>query len=167
MTTNEILAGEIKSCKCGCGASVRRNFLPGHDAKLKGRLLTATRSADWWTREPAVVAMVEQGWGHFVDSVVLAQTPVRSRPNGRFVQSRHIDSFRVWEGAILDSKGFTHAHRQCPTIIGSVEWVPTPDAGFACSDCIHTHAYSDQVWGTRRLQTAMIETETEDVVAAA
>jgi len=25
-------------CQCGCGATVRRRFLPGHDAKLKSRL---------------------------------------------------------------------------------------------------------------------------------
>jgi hypothetical protein len=33
-------------CECGCGAPVRRRFLPGHDAILKSRLLAATRAGD-------------------------------------------------------------------------------------------------------------------------
>lgn len=32
-------AEEEQPCLCGCGALVRRRFLPGHDAKLKSRLL--------------------------------------------------------------------------------------------------------------------------------
>jgi len=33
-------------CECGCGAPVRRRFLPGHDAILKSRLLAASRAGD-------------------------------------------------------------------------------------------------------------------------
>jgi hypothetical protein len=33
-------------CECGCGEAVRRRFLPGHDAKLKGRLLAEARAGD-------------------------------------------------------------------------------------------------------------------------
>ena len=33
-------------CGCGCGAPVRRRFLPGHDAKLKSRLFAAWRGGD-------------------------------------------------------------------------------------------------------------------------
>ena len=33
-------------CECGCGAPVRRRFLPGHDAILKSRLLAAARAGD-------------------------------------------------------------------------------------------------------------------------
>jgi predicted nuclease with RNAse H fold len=33
-------------CGCGCGATVSRRFLPGHDAKLKSRLLREARSGD-------------------------------------------------------------------------------------------------------------------------
>lgn len=33
-------------CGCGCGAAVRRRFLPGHDAKLKSHLLAAWRGGD-------------------------------------------------------------------------------------------------------------------------
>jgi hypothetical protein len=31
-------------CECGCGATVRRRFLPGHDAKLKSRLRRLQRA---------------------------------------------------------------------------------------------------------------------------
>lgn len=31
-------------CECGCGASVRRRFLPGHDAKLRSKLIRAEAS---------------------------------------------------------------------------------------------------------------------------
>lgn len=41
------LAGSgVTPCGCGCGASVRRRFLPGHDAKLKSRLLRSWRDGD-------------------------------------------------------------------------------------------------------------------------
>ena len=38
-------------CGCGCGARVRRRFLPGHDAKLKSRLLAAWRAGDTTAEE--------------------------------------------------------------------------------------------------------------------
>ena len=40
-------------CECGCGAAVRKRFLPGHDAKLKGRLLAEARTGDRARRELA------------------------------------------------------------------------------------------------------------------
>jgi hypothetical protein len=33
-------------CECGCGATVSRRFLPGHDAKLRSRLLRDLRAGD-------------------------------------------------------------------------------------------------------------------------
>jgi hypothetical protein len=39
-------AAAPRLCECGCGAPVRRRFLPGHDAILKGRLLRAAREGD-------------------------------------------------------------------------------------------------------------------------
>jgi hypothetical protein len=134
-------------CKCGCGTLVRNQFAQGHDGRLKGQLLTASRSADWWTREAAVVAMVEQGWGHFVDSETLATTPVRGRSGGRFVQSIHIDAVRF--GWIEDGAGDSHAHRQCPSIQGQATW--TKDmTGWACNTCIHTADYSELVSSARK-----------------
>ncbi len=45
-------------CGCGCGAPVRRRFLPGHDAKLKSRLLGA-----WRAGEPAAADRLRDlGW---------------------------------------------------------------------------------------------------------
>jgi hypothetical protein len=35
----EIKALGIRSCACGCGGTTRNTFLPGHDAKLKSRML--------------------------------------------------------------------------------------------------------------------------------
>jgi len=32
-------AANVKFCKCGCGAIVRRQFLQGHDMKLKSFLM--------------------------------------------------------------------------------------------------------------------------------
>jgi hypothetical protein len=42
------LAGPAASrlCECGCGEPVRRRFLPGHDAKLKSRLLRDMAAGD-------------------------------------------------------------------------------------------------------------------------
>ncbi len=39
-------AAAPRLCECGCGAPVRRRFLPGHDAILKSRLLRAVREGD-------------------------------------------------------------------------------------------------------------------------
>ena len=155
-----------KTCKCGCEAIVARNFLPGHDAKLKGRLLKASRSTDWWIREPAVVAMVEQGWGHFLDTTTLATTPVRNKIHGRYTRSRHIDSIRSWEGFITDAAGDTHSHRQCPDAKGELTWSRTAD-GWLCSTCIHVYDYSEQVWEGRKLHQADVIEEDSNESAAA
>jgi predicted nuclease with RNAse H fold len=42
-------------CGCGCGALVRRRFLPGHDAKLKSQLL-----ADWREGDLSAKARLEE-----------------------------------------------------------------------------------------------------------
>jgi hypothetical protein len=44
-------------CLCGCGRPVRRRFLPGHDAKLKSRLLRDVRAG-----AAAHSLLVELGW---------------------------------------------------------------------------------------------------------
>ena len=33
-------------CECGCGAEVKSRFLPGHDAKLKSRLVNQALEGD-------------------------------------------------------------------------------------------------------------------------
>lgn len=51
-----------RTCACGCGRPVRRRFLPGHDAKLKSRLVKEARSGS----EAALQNLREHGWEHFV-----------------------------------------------------------------------------------------------------
>ena len=41
----------VRLCECGCGDPVRRRFLPGHDARLKSRLLAAVREGEAARRE--------------------------------------------------------------------------------------------------------------------
>lgn len=54
-TPDEILtesgSGDSRLCACGCGELVRRRFLPGHDARLKSRLLGEVRRGDAARRE--------------------------------------------------------------------------------------------------------------------
>jgi hypothetical protein len=50
-------AAAPRLCECGCGAPVRRRFLPGHDAILKARLLRAMREGD-----AARAEMERLGW---------------------------------------------------------------------------------------------------------
>jgi hypothetical protein len=50
-----------RKCGCGCGAAVRNRFLPGHDAKLKSRLVKEARAGD----EAALQKLREHGWEHF------------------------------------------------------------------------------------------------------
>jgi predicted nuclease with RNAse H fold len=52
------IAGGRNTCGCGCGAEVRRRYLPGHDAKLKSRLLRAWRLGDLAAEE----RLLELGW---------------------------------------------------------------------------------------------------------
>jgi hypothetical protein len=47
-----------QECLCGCGAIVRRRFLPGHDAKLKSRLLRAHAGGV----EMATEVLKDLGW---------------------------------------------------------------------------------------------------------
>jgi hypothetical protein len=51
--------GEASSrvCGCGCGAAVRSEFLPGHDAKLRSRLLREAR-----LDEAATAELRRRGW---------------------------------------------------------------------------------------------------------
>jgi hypothetical protein len=48
-------------CECGCGAAVAKRFLPGHDAKLKSRLLREARIGEAARRE-----LTRLGWIHFL-----------------------------------------------------------------------------------------------------
>lgn len=52
----------MRNCGCGCGAVVRNRFLPGHDAKLKSRLVKEARSGS----EIAKQQLEEHGWSKFI-----------------------------------------------------------------------------------------------------
>lgn len=54
--------GNGRRCGCGCGKPVKRRFLPGHDAKLKSRLLKEARGGS----EAAKRNLEENGWSHFL-----------------------------------------------------------------------------------------------------
>jgi hypothetical protein len=49
------------SCECGCGRTVRRRFLPGHDSRLRSRLLREARAGDRARRE-----LDRLGWSHLL-----------------------------------------------------------------------------------------------------
>jgi hypothetical protein len=46
-------------CECGCGRAARRRFLPGHDAKLRSRLIRDARAGN-----AALVELHRLGWTH-------------------------------------------------------------------------------------------------------
>ncbi len=141
-----------KTCGCGCGASVSRRFKPGHDGRLKGRLLKAAKSNHWAAREKAVVEMVERGWGHFLPMEVVATTKVRSRHNGRLVETRHVDSLH---GVVQDEDQVSHSHWSCPTQVGRGRWTKVEvHTGWLCGTCIHTKDWSEVVGGQRMLEMA-------------
>lgn len=151
METNGTDTTTTKTCECGCGAEVARRFKPGHDARLKGRLLRAAKSNRSWEREAAVNELVERNWGHFVDSETLARTPVRGRSHGRWVESRHLDSLH---GTCDDESGTSHSHWSCPDQEGKGRWVKGAPQGWPCGTCVHTQDLSEKVWGRRLAQVA-------------
>lgn len=132
----------MTTCQCGCGAQVKRSFLPGHDAKLKSRLVAEAKTTNkWWIREAAVNALLERHWGHFLSTEVLCKVPVRNRYNGRFVKSYH-----MWEIEMFwtDSDECAHAHNHCPAAKGDA--TPSPErGGWLCTACIHTSDVQEQV----------------------
>jgi hypothetical protein len=49
-------------CLCGCGELTKGRFFPGHDAKLKARLIVTTRDGDATAAEFAAAALEVYGW---------------------------------------------------------------------------------------------------------
>jgi hypothetical protein len=149
--TSSRTAPATKTCECGCGAEVARRFKPGHDAKLKSRLLAATKDSKAWVREAAVLEMVLRNWGHFVDGETLARTPVRSRHGSRWVESRHVDGLL---GTVVDEAGTAHSHWSCPVTEGQGRWVEGV-AGWTCGTCTHTQDLTEMVWSRRMVQVSV------------
>lgn len=144
-------ATQSRQCECGCGEAVARRFKPGHDGRLKGRLIAEARDRRWWIRENAVHAMISRGWGHFLPMDIVANIPVRSRHRGRFVETRHADGLF---GVVHDEAGTSHSHWSCPQIEGESHWVQVEDhTGWLCGTCVHTHDNSELV-GQRLLFAA-------------
>jgi hypothetical protein len=48
-------------CECGCGAPVRRRFLPGHDSRLRSRLVAEARGG-----RAARAELARLGWSRFL-----------------------------------------------------------------------------------------------------
>ena len=54
-------------CACGCGDQTKGGrFLPGHDARLKGRLLAQLREGSARERATAEKALRANGWDRFI-----------------------------------------------------------------------------------------------------
>lgn len=66
----------MKTCECGCGATVSRRFKPGHDAKLKSMLLKEARSGN----ESAKRRLKALGWDHLLNPTDQNGTPVNRNP---------------------------------------------------------------------------------------
>lgn len=57
-----------KVCLCGCGGHPKGRFLPGHDAKLKGRLKKEALGDDADVAAAAVKRLASLGWSWALDT---------------------------------------------------------------------------------------------------
>lgn len=143
MTTSQ----PSKQCECGCGAPVVRRFKPGHDAKLKSRLVQDARSNQWWIRDFAVAELVERDWAHFADAESLAVANWHKRDrSGRWTKSLHVQQVEAW---VVDAKGTGHAHAGCGDVEGGLV---EGDAVWTCGTCSHSQDLSEVVWSSRKRQ---------------
>lgn len=57
-------------CLCGCGAETKSRFRPGHDAKLKSRLINTAldESAPKRDRTKAEAQLATLGWSHLLET---------------------------------------------------------------------------------------------------
>lgn len=55
----------MNPCMCGCGGETRSRFQPGHDARLKGRLVRTYREGGR-DAEAAKVVLLDLGWGRYI-----------------------------------------------------------------------------------------------------
>eukprot|EP00752_Nemacystus_decipiens_P016642 g14882.t1 len=165
-----------KTCECGCGAPVRRRFRPGHDARLKSRLLNQARHGQWAAQVAAVEELNDRGWLYFLPVDELRAVPFRTRTGQR---SQHIDEIGVFQ---VDRAGMLHGHRRCSTLTANsqgatrsgvatdaaVELVPTsPEMrqrarGFdACTECTHEHT-RDEMMQARRVWERAVSVPLQD-----
>lgn len=57
-----------KDCLCGCGGHPKGRFLPGHDAKLKGRLKKEALGEDSSVAAAAIARLASLGWSWVLDT---------------------------------------------------------------------------------------------------
>lgn len=99
-----------KTCECGCGAEVARRFRPGHDAKLKARLVSDLRSADWRRAHDAADMLLFVGWGHFAPVEALRSVPRRDHRGAVKHHVAEVEAFQV------DPQGVHHTRRTCTAL---------------------------------------------------
>lgn len=130
-----------KTCLCGCLAPVARTFLPGHDAKLKGRLIREARDGDWRQSATAVDSLLERGWARFVPASALERYIERA-PNG----SQTWDIRNIVD-CVTDASGTSHAHAFCKSFQGPGTRHANDPAlnGWLCSDCISVYTVQERV----------------------
>ncbi len=74
----------VRTCLCGCGTPVRgrrANFAPGHDSRLKSRLLLAARAGNAEAR----VDLIKLGWAtnESIDRVAASSRPTEEQKRER------------------------------------------------------------------------------------
>ena len=65
----QLAQANAKLCRCGCGGTPvgkTARFIPGHDGRLKGRLLKEARGTDEAVAANAVTQLKAFGWEHFL-----------------------------------------------------------------------------------------------------
>lgn len=157
-------------CCCGCGESTARRFRPGHDARLKGRLIAAHRAATTPAlRHGLARQLAREGWAHFLPDEALDEVPTLIGV-GRCHRARSVH-IRDLQGICIDESGLAHSRWFCPgsanpsTSRGS-RWVCLPDGYFAprpsadqdrwsCGRCIHTASFAEIVRQQRSTENAL------------
>lgn len=77
---------KLHDCLCGCGKPAKSRFLPGHDARLKSRLLADWRSGERKLQAAAESELQKLGWLYLVD-------PTAPRPE----KKRALKTFKAQE----------------------------------------------------------------------
>jgi hypothetical protein len=127
-------------CRCGCGATTKGRYAPGHDAKHKGRLIKDTRSPDARVREMACRELADLGWGRYADGEAMMSVPQRNAAGRTTCHVRDVD---MW---FVDQVGGHHTHRKCAGIRGEIDrWtIKNPMGWHLCIDCTHTIDWLDE-----------------------
>lgn len=114
-------------CLCGCDTLTKSNFAPGHDAKVKGAILSALKSGN-----PAELPSVMLRSGHYAmeDMKYFAQTGRRAYTNkGR--ADGIWDYLQTHEGFLTDGQRIALQNLVCDIIIKAcfkaeeIDWRPT------------------------------------------